>query len=126
MKKVNLVHELRKSGNKVSIRHVRSFLGVHRVGDDHFMTRGEYEHALDNDEIALNILATKLYKRMPSYKDAVEPRGGWTEITLTTPDGTVTKGKYSFFNKGFCRKTGVKIALMKAMNKIGQVVPTCR
>lgn len=126
MKTNPTVCELRRAGNQVFIRHVREFIGVERMDDDEFMTRGEYEEARQNGEIMyIDAFAEDFYREqgvargvVPQYSRAVSPINGWTEVSVVTPEGSTVKGKYNFDNKPFCRKLGTSIALSKALFKL--------
>lgn len=130
---MNTVHELRQAGYKIFIKHVREFIGIRKVDDDYFMTRGEYQNALENGELAFeDIYAEDYYRnpkgrfgyrftksdRMPDYSEAVDSLGGWTQVEVVTPEGPILKGKYSFADKPFCRRKGLQIALSKALGTI--------
>jgi hypothetical protein len=48
------------------------------------------------------------------------PHGGFTHVEVTTPDGVTTSAKYNFpKKKPFVRKEGTKIALFRALGKLG-------
>lgn len=119
------VHELRKSGNVVKVKHIREFGGIHKLGEtDNFMTRGEYEQARLDGELQFdNDDAMEFYEKvygvvpgkLPSYGKAVFPDGGWTEVIVTTPEGKELKGKYSFQNKPFNKRIGLAVSLGRAI-----------
>lgn len=124
---MNTVKALRDAGYRVKLRHVREFVGVFKLGDDEFMTRGEYEQARLNGEIEYYPWGAEYFHettgalKVPSYGMAVDNFGGWTEVDITSPDGTIMHGKYSFRNKQFNRKIGTSAAIGIAMVRPGRV-----
>lgn len=94
------VHSLRKAGNKVMVLHKRRYF-------DPVNRRWELLTQYQRDLSAI-----------PSFVTA-EPRGGVTEIRLTTPSGVdiVAESRCSK-NEGYNKALGVQIALGRALNEL--------
>lgn len=121
------VQELKNEGWQIRVAHMRDMLGVRRIDDDSFMTRGQYILARARGELEFtDFMAEDYYRcilnsdyiKMPSYSVAVSPTGGFTVVEVTSPDGQKAYGKHSFNSKPFCKKTGVRAAVGRALSKI--------
>jgi hypothetical protein len=92
------VAELRRMGYKVRVNHNRWYLDeVNGVWD---------------------LLPRHMVEEMPDVYDSSKPDccGGMTEIELSTPDGKTVKTVAECADvDGFCKKTGVNIALKRAL-----------
>lgn len=51
-------------------------------------------------------------------KDILDPKGGCTQVTLTTPEGRKLSGSVNcYWRDAYCRKTGVQYAIEDALKK---------
>lgn len=98
------VKQLRDEGCKVVVRHVRllnkSYFNPDFGGEDNLLTRREFE---------------VLSQGQDKFGQVVQPKGGFTEVKIVTPDGKVYYGKHNYNSKRFERKIGVKAAIGKAL-----------
>lgn len=96
------VHELRKNGYKIRVIHKRyysSYGNLYTTGHVELLTRRDAD-LLISDGIKIFIL----------------PKGGFTKVEITTPDGRNLDGQSECSIKdSFNRKLGLKIALNRAM-----------
>jgi len=90
---------LRKNGYRVSVNHFRQVMNL------------EYEYdCLQKHEID--------YETRKVFNN-----GGFTRVTITTPDGDILTGKHNFgASKPFCRRIGVIAALGKAFGTAENLV----
>lgn len=100
------VSELRRSGNKVRVTHVRQTKNPALIDHQPDFLLSRYEHNLAFAESRLS--------NMRSFGESVLPYGGFTLVEITTPDGTTLKGKFNFGKRRFERKIGVKAAIGRA------------
>lgn len=93
---MNLVEKLRKSGARVHITHYREFVeldGLHRpiikTHARHEIPEGDMKYAL--------------------------PRGGYTVVEITKPNGVTIKGVGTCsLHDNYCKREGVKAAIKNA------------
>lgn len=105
------VEQLRQEGNVVRVHHVRHLhVPVYNPefgALDSYLTRGEFTRFAANDE---GLKDTK-------FGAVVDCKGGFTEVTLTTPEGLTYTGKYNFGKKQpFNRKIGLRAALGRVLS----------
>jgi hypothetical protein len=100
------VSELRKSGYKVRVTHVRQTRNPAIIDGNADYLLSRYEHDLAHSE-------GRLFYASP-FGESVVPNGGFTVVEITTPDGKTLKGKFNFGKRRFERKIGVKAALGRA------------
>lgn len=122
--------ELRAFGFDVRIQHHRVFNEIGQwepdgQGIDNVLTRGEYNRAKQSAQLDFSngIKTPERYARLGfnlpeevPYGHAVSPTGGFTTVTLKSPDGVEMSGKFNFGrNEPFNRNQGVRAALNRAM-----------
>lgn len=102
------VKELRQTGYKVRVYHLRNALiyqrGKERIGKN--LSRFEIMQFASRTSDAGGFAASVL------------PTGGMTVVEVTK-DGKTSRGEAKVFYKdNYCKKTGVKLALEKALNEL--------
>lgn len=100
------VSELRRSGYKVRVTHVRLTRNPAIINGNADNLLSRYEHNLAKSE-------GKLTNSL-SFGESVFPNGGFTVVEVSTPEGRTFKGKYNFGKRRFERKIGVVAALGRA------------
>ena len=100
---MNTVHQLRKADYKVRVEHRRKYWDPI---NKKWLYLTKYEHSLS---------------ALPNYI-TMESTGGYTTVTITTPDGLTTQGisKCSKYDK-YEKKLGVALALQEAL--LGVLAP---
>lgn len=112
------VEDLRKSGHLVMVLHYRDMYPFYYQEYDtgkreSIMTRLEFEGA-DADGSLFSYACHGAVKA--KYSNAVRPKGGFTIVKVTTPEGETFTGKFNFSkNRQFNKKIGVAAALGRAM-----------
>lgn len=96
---------LQLAGWKMYISHKRYFPENEMMGDEVFLTRQEFNKAYDNNMFWFT-----------TYDREVSTKGGYTIVTLVTPEGKEFIGRATCsMNDVYCRKTGRELALQRAV-----------
>lgn len=106
------VSSLRDAGCKVRVGHFRDITfplivepsDICPDGNDYTCTKREYESATKVADIP--------------WGHNVLPRGGFTSLELTLPNGETFKSKHNFGRSAFYKKQGVDKCLKKLLHKI--------
>ena len=104
------VHDLRKNGWKVKVGHHRLFF--------RFDPKTGFKHKKI-------ILVDEKFKTENNFGDFfLSPKGGETRLYITSPDGQINLCHSSFCleNDYYNKKTGVKIALGRALKEIKNTI----
>jgi hypothetical protein len=124
------IQDLRKNGFTVRVNHVRNFENVAvdtEDGFDHMLTRGEFTRAVesdnlryveyDNDGEVLNDYFAEADEVV--YGKQVNPKGGFTTVTIEKDGETVARGKFSFkSSSAFVKSIGLNAAFGRAVKQL--------
>lgn len=126
---MELLDELRNKGCTVRISHYRIFNDVGAVPEesgslDNILTRGQFERAKASKRLrylgttgADVLSADGKTANEVEYGKVVSPKGGFTTVKVTMPDGEVRTGKFNFNRKVFQKMLGIRAAVGKALKK---------
>lgn len=114
------IESLRKSGYKVQVVHTRDCWPWTVDTQDFMLNKYEYEQG-----VALKLMVNmndwqNTARPAPNFTQAARPRGGFTTVTVTTPDGKLhATGKFNVpVGKNFNRKLGSRVALERALKNL--------
>lgn len=117
------IESLRKSGYKVQVVHTRDCWPWTVDMDEWMLSKYEYEQAVANKQL-LDLSMLGIFNDYPpTFGKAVLPTGGFTTVTVTTPDGKLhSTGKFNVpVGKNFNRKLGSRVALERALQNLSSM-----